>query len=714
MENQKFTWMKFYTELADTLLKYKNKRDVLIIKIKNVFEKAQMPLPRIEEEVGEIYDLDPFTIFGFFNKGKQKLEKRRMFCKTLKDEFGLIAEVPNDFDGVPVFMPLSAVMFWRKFNNNPRGEHDIDNLWEMFEAAIEYEKLQTKINAENFANCFDTVMKQRGVSWGLTFALFWIRPDFYFSLDSKNRNMLGQKDLAIFANSDYLAKVGNLDKIPSGKKYLEICEATRNFVKNAELPFDSIAGFSFYAETEVNFKDKVENRKVNYWTYSPGEHASKWSELKNAGIMAIGWDKIGELGSYKSNEEMRVALQEKYGKEFKQTNSALACWEFVNELKIGDIIFAKRGRDKLLCRGKVVGDYERDDERDSYKNVRKVEWEKSVEIDAPEMMAMKTLTNVTKAVNFVRECEELFNACYGMEDQEEVVQNFDKYSEDDFEKEVFLDKEFRDEIIEVLKEKKNIILQGAPGVGKTFVAKKLAYMLLGEEDESRVKIIQFHQSYSYEDFIEGYRPQNDGKFEIVSGVFKEFCEKAVNDQDHEYYLIIDEINRGNLSKIFGELFMLVENDKRGKESLHLLYSGDEFSVPENLMIIGTMNTADRSLAMLDYALRRRFAFFEIRPAFESPKFQKYVENIKSSSLERFIGALKEVNKEIRNDSSLGKGFRIGHSYFCKLTENMTEAEIKKALQKIITYEIGPLIEEYWFDDSKKAEGIIEKLNDSLR
>ena len=172
-----------------------------------------------------------------------------------------------------------------------------------------------------------------------------------------------------------------------------------------------------------------------------------------------------------------------------------------------------------------------------------------------------------------------------------------------------------EKLVDILKIKKNIILQGAPGVGKTYAAKRLAYSIMGEKDVERVMMVQFHQSYSYEDFIMGYRPTATG-FELKKGVFYNFCKKAEIDTDRDYFFIIDEINRGNLSKIFGELFMLIENDKRGIP-LQLLYADEKFSVPRNAYLIGMMNTADRSLAMLDYALRRRFAFVDLKPGFET-------------------------------------------------------------------------------------------------
>ena len=182
------------------------------------------------------------------------------------------------------------------------------------------------------------------------------------------------------------------------------------------------------------------------------------------------------------------------------------------------------------------------------------------------------------------------------------------YSKDDFLSEVYIDEGDYDRLHNLLLCKKNVILQGAPGVGKTFSAKRLAYSIMGEMNDDRVEMVQFHQSYTYEDFIMGYKPTENGGFTIKEGVFYKFCKKASSDTSRAYFFIIDEINRGNLSKIFGELLMLIESSYRNKP-IKLAYSDEQFYVPDNLYIIGMMNTADRSLAMIDYALRRRFSFF---------------------------------------------------------------------------------------------------------
>lgn len=272
----------------------------------------------------------------------------------------------------------------------------------------------------------------------------------------------------------------------------------------------------------------------------------------------------------------------------------------------------------------------------------------------------------------------------------------ERYCKAEFLDEVYMSESRYDMLVSVLQNKKNIILQGALGVGKTFAAKRLAYSIMGEKDESRIEFVQFHQNYSYEDFVMGYKPVNDG-FELKSGIFYRFCQKAANQPDKDYFFIIDEINRGNMSKIFGELLMLIERDYRGTKAT-LAYNGLSFSVPNNLYIIGMMNTADRSIAMIDYALRRRFSFFEVEPGFDSEGFMKYQKALNDETLNELIAKVIELNKEITLDRSLGRGFCIGHSYFCGQTACTDEW-----LRSIVDYDILPMLSEYWFDDSARLQ-----------
>ena len=274
--------------------------------------------------------------------------------------------------------------------------------------------------------------------------------------------------------------------------------------------------------------------------------------------------------------------------------------------------------------------------------------------------------------------------------------SIDTYTKDDFLDEVYMTEKRFHNLVAVLRNKKNIILQGAPGVVKTFAARRLAWSIMGEKDDGRIEFVQFHQNYSYEDFMMGYKPVEDG-FELKYGIFYRFCQKAANQPDKEFFFIIDEINRGNMSKIFGELLMLIEKDYRGTK-VTLAYNGLPFSVPKNLYIIGMMNTADRSLAMIDYALRRRFSFFEVEPGFDSEGFIHYQNGLNNETLNKLVSKVKELNYEIALDKSLGKGFCIGHSYFCG-RDICTE----EWLHSVLDYDILPMLREYWFDNDSKLQ-----------
>lgn len=629
--------------------------------------------------------------------------------------------------------------------------------------------------------------------------------------------------------------------IPALQKYLIERQGSRAF-------------FEYYAYllSLIKTANQADEQK-HVWLYSPGEGAHKWQECLDNGEICIGWGELGDLSQYASKQEMQDEMKQAYG-DGGYRNDSLATWSFAQDIKVGDVIFAKKGRSSIIGRGIVKGEYVFDEGRAEYPNIRTVQWDKVGEWPV-EGLAMKTLTDITYDTAYVAKLnalvEESSSAAPSLPDEtcgcwwlnanpkiwsmaewvvgqeqsytllneaghkRRVYQNFldakagdrvicyestptkqvvglatisrasdgtqlyfrkeetlttpidyadikdipelqqmefmvnpngsffkltqaeydvlldlvrernggaqkveaKPYSEADFLRDVYIKEEDFLNMKGALMQKKNLILQGAPGVGKTYTAKRLAYVMMGKVDDSRICFVQFHQNYSYEDFIMGYKPSEDS-FVLRKGIFYDFCTLAKNNPKQKYFFIIDEINRGNLSKIFGELLMLIERDYRGdKHKITLAYNGERFYVPENLYIIGMMNTADRSLAMIDYALRRRFCFFAMQPGFDSAGFINYMQGLHCDKLERLVRVIKELNEDIRQDDSLGAGFEIGHSYLCSWTPDPSDDRSKALeswLHAVVHYDLIPMLEEYWFDNRGKVDTWSARLKDSIQ
>ena len=820
---EKYTWITVFNKIAFKLMEFKNNRtkmlDIMyeILEEIDQFNEQDETNCNLDKYNGVRCKYDDFDPFSFMNRlAIYSTENKKKFIKSFEEKTGMNIDVPNDFDGIPSVSPRKSCMIAFK---DDREENDIPDFWRLFEIALKY-PFDSSLK-DDFIHYYDICVGKPYCNYDVSSCLYRLNGSYYFSFDSTNRN--------------FLRKEFNIDikNCPTGSEYLELLNKIKYKIINSS-KFDSIADFSHKAWLSTQNKE-IFKKKI--WLYSPGENAAYWNDCISQNKIVIGWDLLGDLSSNHDPDFIMSQLKELYGGD-NPIMSKCAIDDFTNNMRVGDIVIAKKGQRKLLGYGEITSDYYFDNERARFKHCRNIDWKKIGEWEntSGTKNAIKTLTeisqypgypekllsiingdnmnedtnyywlnanpkfwsfsniNIGETIEFtsinsngnkrsvyrnfqsikkgdraiayestpvkkivgicevveglnsdgnvifkkidefdnpkpyseIKDLPELQNMEYlrihqgslfkltkeeydfisdmMAEDNPIVINQYDEYTSKDFLDEVYISTDNYEEIVNLLNKKLNIILQGPPGIGKTFMAERLVYSIMGEKNTDRVKFIQFHQSYSYEDFIEGIRINGEGKFDLVPGIFYNFCQKARKDPENNYYLIIDEINRGNLSKIFGELLMLIENDKRGKK-LTLAYSKEEFYVPKNLYIIGMMNTADRSLAILDYALRRRFSFVDILPAFDNELFKNYQIEVNNTYLNKTIENIKELNKEISDDPSLGKGFMIGHSYFCGLNEKCKDYEVKS----IIKYDILPMLKEYWFDDESKFEKWSNKL-----
>ena len=517
---------------------------------------------------------------------------------------------------------------------------------------------------------------------------------------------------------EYLGvSIKDKDKFISYINYLEVCKKVNKAIINDSILIDmvnnSLGGLDIkdnYAMLTMDIMHYCGNKYLN---------VSEDEDNTNYYFIVAGGDQFN-FTNQNVDDTVRYSSHSDNGR----VRNDFECF---NDIQVGDRLICYDATPSLQIIGESICTSELNDDEIEIKLIEKFETPIDFEVikntkeldDIPnKIKSRKTLFKLNDIE--YKTIRDLINGNYKIE----------QYTVDDYNNDVYAG--MYNELSSLLKRKKNIIIKGAPGVGKTYMAKRLAYAMMNKKDENRIEFVQFHQSYSYEDFVEGLRPVDDSnRFEVKDGIFKKFCnEKASLDPDNKYYFIIDEINRGNISKIFGELLMLIEDDKRGdsKYTVKLPYSNKPFVVPDNVYIIGMMNTADRSLASLDYALRRRFSFADIEPAFDKDGFLEYQNSINDDYFNEIIKTIVDLNKEITDpekNPSLGKGFAIGHSYFSNLDEHHLSQKddydntksykenLKETLSSILEYDIKPIIREYWFDDDRKQEEVINKI-DSIK
>ena len=628
--------------------------------------------PKNENEVYKWYAIDHFQQQWDINA----VDFYEMFKESFRKRGNLVYQ--NSFS----FLDALGKYFPEQLRNLFIIVYSSDDFYIKLDKAKNFaensiEKLREKLNKTNFNHQFD----ERTLSFLLT--------------------MQNPSENTFYKSTLYNQLCDYLDIIPQKerkyKHHIELLFQMVPFLNNPQLNLlkehfvPKGVDFPLLLAQDIvyqNMNNENEDTK-RYWLYSPGEQAVKWEEFYNEGIMAIGWDELGDLENYTDRKSILEALINNYGGGEDQRNNVSAIDDFCNgENKInkGDIVIAKKGTKTLLGYGKVISDYYFDEERATYKHYRKVKWLKKGVWDANNNLPTKTLTDVTtynSDIEGIKYAQYLLNIMNGNTQAQE-----------------------NNLIIKLLKYKPQIILQGPPGTGKTREAKRIAKALLGLgendslEGNEQFKLIQFHPSYSYEDFVRGIIAETVDekiKYSVKDKILGSFAQEALKDKDKPYVLVIDEINRANLSAVLGELIYALEYRGEAVQSMYAIEGENNLILPPNLYIIGTMNTADRSVGHIDYAIRRRFAFVNILPKdltnelgdqFEEALFAK-VTNLFNTNLS------SEFKKE---------EVQLGHSYF--ITKN-TPIDIRWE------YEIKPILFEYVKDGILVGEGIETTINNLI-
>jgi 5-methylcytosine-specific restriction protein B len=697
-----FSWVPFYGELAHTLLAWEGRQPELIAFLEELRKQGLVitPLNDRDEQGARflVREIDPFTFFGVFNRGIRN-DQRLGILQAIKRKFSINAPIPEDFSGV-----VNNQRSWFFSYQDERRPDDVSKLWQVFRLAQD----ERPLDNPQFLAALDGALEIQGVSFNLTMGLFWIRPDTFLNLDHVNREFLHLKIPSGGLTSAFYADT--LRSIASTHPSLPAL-SKQAWDKASELSSEP-------SEEPIGTSGKLPD-DVTFWMlgayWSDRDPADQTQRFQDEGIWQNGYEDryLDEVRSIRPGD--RIAIK-------------------ATSTQRHDLPFDSRNHTVSKMTIKAVGTVTKNPGNG---RTIEVEWESNFKprdwyFYTYQPTVWRLRPNEEMARRLVRFAfngeqqdyawfcerwwgsESVVTGGIPIDGQADVVQPYDVA--DLIGSGVFLSEEDVKLAIDRLSSKKNLILQGPPGVGKTYIARKLAFVLMKASDNQRIQMVQFHQSYSYEDFIRGYRPlpEKAGAFALQDGIFFEFCHRAAQDPDRPYVFIIDEINRGNLSQIFGELLMLIEADKRGPAfQLPLVYRRPDeapFNVPLNLYIIGLMNVADRSLAMVDYALRRRFAFFSLVPQYDSDRFQEWLldRGMQKSLVELIVGRMSALNKQIAGDPLLGHNYQLGHSFFCPKGDNFAELD-RNWYEGIVLTEVLPLLAEYWFDNATKVDEIRAQL-----
>ena len=685
-----FHWTRFYEAVADKLLTFRNRRAELISGIHAIAKKVDcMSIfnDQYQESVpgGPLKDICPFTTMGIFNRGITDAN-RKAIASELASLLGVSEPVPNSFEGIPVLNNQRTWFFGYSYRRQP---DDIDALWEVFAQAIAFAESDDADVRLAFAAAYDNATQRWGVGWNLTMGLYWIRPWNFPTLDDQSQRYIGKKlNIQIGMNgpkrrcnaSDYLTVLDILEA-----RFQEDAYPVHSFPElslAAWLFKDSGTSAHPYA-TDLDAQDvEPDDEEI-----SPDE-----TDVDLKSLVPKFDDLMIPFLKYLRDEQEHPA-SEVYQKL--KSEMGLEKYDVITLESTGQPLFDNRAAwaKSYLKRAELV-----DFPRRGYVQINK--------------KGLALLNLPQSELDKYRRFTDFFSVAPSINDK---LQPIVPYSMDDIIAEgCFIAREKLEKILERLRAKKNLILQGPPGTGKTWLAKRLAFALMGQRDDSKVRAVQFHPNLSYEDFIRGWRPVGDGKLALVDGPFVEMMKAAAKDPTSRHVVVIEEINRGNPAQIFGEMLTLLDVDKRTpNEALELSYKrsdGERVFIPDNLYVIGTMNIADRSLALVDLALRRRFAFIDLEPTLGKP-WHDWVQaqcGIDSEILVEIEKRLNALNNDISADTGLGPQFRVGHSYVTP-PFGVPIADAREWFRQVVDTEIGPLLDEYWFDALEKSEKARERL-----